>query len=203
MTKTIITSALSTLVCGAALAADKPAAKPAAPVAPAAAPAGGSAQPMPMPTPSPELAAFLTPFEGNWKCDTRWPAGSMGPGSPEMNVKAAVKIRKMFGGMSWQGEYKVLKSKGFPGMTGYFTMSYDPGSKQVINVWYDSMGGAGMQAGPITGQSVTFTGDSYGMGMKFKAREVMELKGPKEAYHKYEMDMGKGFVMLSEDTCKK
>jgi hypothetical protein len=40
------------------------------------------------------------------------------------------------------------------------------------------------------------------MGMKMKTRETMQMKG-KEASHKLEMDMGKGFMTFGEDTCKK
>ena len=31
-----------------------------------------------------ELVAFAKSLEGNWKCDTKIPAGGMGPGSPEL-----------------------------------------------------------------------------------------------------------------------
>ena len=41
------------------------------------------------------------------------------------------------------------------------------------------------------------------MGMKMKTRETMGMKGRKEGFHKLEIDMGKGFAMIGEDTCKK
>jgi hypothetical protein len=31
----------------------------------------------------------------------------------------------------------------------------------------------------------------------------MGLKGPKEGFHKFEIDAGKGFVLIGEDSCKK
>ncbi len=194
-----------------------PAAKPAAPAAPVAAPAKAApaapatgapaAAPVaaapPMPTPSKELEAFMKGFEGNWKCETKFAAGSMGPGSPEMTAKTSVKIKKEFGGMSWHGEYTMAKSKTMPAMSGVFQLGFDPGTNQSTIVAYDSMGTAAMGAGPITGDTVVYTEDAVMMGMKTKLRETMTKKGPKELFHKYEVDMGKGFQAMGEDTCKK
>jgi hypothetical protein len=90
-----------------------------------------------------------------------------------------------------------------PAMSGVFQVGYDPGGKQATFVSYDSMGSAMMGAGPISGDSATFTEDGYAMGMKAKMRETMAKKGPKEIYHKVEIDQGKGFQAMAEDTCKK
>src|SRR5712671_1237536 len=65
---------------------------PAAPAAP------------PMPKPSPELEAYMKPFEGSWKCDTKFAPNAFGPGSPEMNVKSTVKIKKELDGFWYRGE---------------------------------------------------------------------------------------------------
>lgn len=168
----------------------------AAPAAPSAAPAGP-------PMPSKELEAFMKGFDGSWNCETRFAAGAMGPGSPETKLKSTVKFTKEFDGFSWHGEYKVPKSKTMPGMTGALQMGYDSGSKQITLVAYDSTGSAMFGAGPISGESVTIIEDAYMMGMKMKVRETMTKKGPKEAYHKMESDMGNGFQLMGEDTCKK
>lgn len=156
-----------------------------------------------MPTPNKELEAFMKGFEGNWKCDTKFPAGAMGPGSPEISAKTTVKIKKEFGGMSWKGEYNLPKSKTMPALTGFFQISWEPGTNQAAIVGYDNTGSVSMGLGPIAGDSITFAEDGYMMGMKVKMRETMTKKGPKEASHKYEVDMGKGFQAVGEDTCKK
>ena len=197
---------LATLASASVAVADTPAApKPAASApkasaapAPVVAPAGPA-----MPTPSRELEAFMKGFEGSWKCDTKFPAGSMGPGSPETSVKTVVKIKKEFGGFSWHGEYKLDKTVAMPAMSGVFQVAYDPGTKQATFVSYDSMGAAMMGAGPLTGDSVTFAEDGYMMGMKTKVRETMTKKGPKEISHSVEVEMGKTFQLMGEDTCKK
>ena len=190
----------------AAVAPAKIAAPGVAPPAPAkiAAPAAAPAAPAgpPMPAPSKELGAFMKGFEGSWRCDTKFAAGAMGPGSPEMTAKSTVRIKKEFGGFSWHGDYSLPKSKMMPAMSGVFQVGYDPGSNQATIVGYDSMGTALVGVGPISGESVAFVEDGYMMGMKVKVRETMTKRSPKEIYHSYEVDMGKGFQPMGDDTCK-
>jgi Protein of unknown function (DUF1579) len=186
----------------------KPAMAPAAPakgVAPMAAPAAAAAPPAaaPMPAPSKEMEAFMKGFEGSWKCDTKFAAGAMGPGSPEVNTKSTVKIKKEFGGFSWHGDYNMPKSKMMPAMSGVFQLGFDAGLNQATLVGYDSMGSAMLGVGPISADTVTINEEGYMMGMKAKVRETMTKKSPKEVYHKYEADMGHGLQVMGEDTCKK
>jgi hypothetical protein len=222
MSKTVpsLLFVLTTFAMGSIAVAQAPAPKPAAPAAaaapkaaapaaaapkPAAAPAAAAAAPAApaMPTPSKELEAFMKGFEGSWKCDTKFAAGAMGPGSPESSTKTTVKIKKEFDGFSWHGEFKLGKTPAMPAMSGVFQVGYDPGTKQATYVSYDSMGSAMMGAGPISGDSATFVEEGYMMGMKSKTRETMTKKGPKEITHKVEIDQGKGFQLMAEDTCKK
>lgn len=177
--------------------AKQPAMMAPAPAAPAAAPAA------PMPAPSKDLEAFMKGFEGHWHCDTKFAAGSMGPGSPEMAAKTTVKIKKEFGGMSWHGEYSLPKSKTMPAMSGVFQIAHDSGSNQATIIGYDSMGSSFLGTGPISGESVTFVEDGFMMGAKTKIRETMAKKSPKEVSHIYEVDMGRGFQPMGEDSCKK
>jgi hypothetical protein len=143
-------------------------------------------------------------FEGSWKCDTKFSAGAFGPGTPEVLAKSTVKFKKDMDGFFYRGDYEVKKQKGLPmPFKGTFFMGFDPGSQQLVVTGIDSTGGIGSGSGKITGESATYTGEQYTMGMKVKTRETMGLKGPKEASHKFEMDTGKGFVMIGEDTCKK
>jgi hypothetical protein len=118
-------------------------------------------------------------------------------------LKTAVKIKKEFDGFSWHGEYKLAKTKTMPAMSGVFQVGYESGTKQATFVSYDSMGSAMMGVGPISAESVTFTEEGFMMGMKTKARETMTKKAPKEIYHNVEVDQGKGFQLMAEDTCKK
>ena len=156
-----------------------------------------------MPAPAPELATFKI-FDGNWKCDSKFPAGSMGPGSPEVLTKSAVKFKKALGGFWIVGDFAVKKSKAMPAMNATFYMGYDTGSKKFILAQMDSMGSfltetsAGFQ-----GDTITWAGEGYMMGQKLKIREKMIKKSDKEVVHTMEADMGKGFMVMGEDTCKK
>jgi hypothetical protein len=176
--------------------------KAAAPMTPPPAAAPAPTAP-PMPAPAKELEAFMKGFEGSWKCETKFAAGAMGPGSPEITAKTSVKFKKEYGGHSWHGEYAVAKSKTMPAMSGVMQIAYDTGSNQLTMVGYDSLGSATLGVGPISGDSAVINEDGYMMGMKMKVRETMTKKGPKEVYHKYEIDTGKGFQVMGEDSCKK
>jgi len=207
--------ALATFASGPLAAADAPAPKAAAPAAgpsvapkpgprPAAAPKAPPAPAVPtLPTPSKELEAFMKGFEGSWKCETEFAAGSTGPGSPDAKGKASLKIRKDFGGFSWHGEYALAKNEILPAMSGIFQVSYDPSGKQATFVSYDSMGAAMMGAGPLSGDSVTFVEQGYMLGIKVKVHETMTKKSTKEILHKVEIESGKSFQLMAEDTCKK
>jgi hypothetical protein len=183
-----------------------PAAAPAAAAAKPgpAAPVPAAAPPMAKPTPSKELEAFMKPFEGSWKCDTKFAAGAFGPGSPEVMAKSSVKFKKDLDGFFYRGDYEIKKQKGVDmGMKGTFYIGWDPGQQQIIVAGVDSTGGLGTGAGKIADGAATYTGESYMMGMKLKTRETMGTKSPKEGFHKLEIDMGKGFALMGEDTCKK
>jgi hypothetical protein len=177
--------------------AQEPAAKP--DKAAAAAPAGP-------PTPSPELDTLYQAYEGNWKCETTFPAGAMGPGSPEMKAASTVKIKKdkELSGFWYRGDYQVKKSKTFPGMRAGFALGYDAGSKTALFMAADSMGGNISASGTgANGETVTFVGDGYMNGQKVKFRESMTRKSDKEVEHTSEVDMGKGFQAFAKDVCKK
>jgi hypothetical protein len=227
MTKTaiVMTGMLvsGALVALSAQAADKPAApapaaapagapaaaaKPAAPAkeAPKAGAPGAEAAPPPAgpPKPAPEIDQLFKGYEGSWKCESTFNAGSFGPGSPEMKVKSEVKIKKDPGGFWYRGEYKVKKTKTNPEFGATFNLGYDTAAKEPVNVSVDTMGGYSVEHGPgATPDSVSFTGDQIGMGMKMKVRETMTKKDAKTVEHTFAVDMGKGFQQMGIDVCKK
>jgi hypothetical protein len=207
MFKTLVATAVVLAFAGTAPAQEKkPAAAPAAGAPPAGAPAAGAPGARPMPQPSKELAAFMKPFEGTWKCESKFPANAFGPGSPEVNAKSTVKFAKDkdLGGFFYRGEYAVAKQKGVPmPLKGIFYIGWDPGTQGVVVTNVDNMGTAGMSTGKIEGDTVTYTGESIMMGTRVKTRESMGKKSEKEAFHKAEVDMGKGWMPFGEDTCKR
>jgi len=197
----IVSLALGTsLLCAAAARAEAP--KPAAAAAAPAAPAP-TAAPMPPPgppTPSKELEAFMKPFEGTWKCETTFPAGAMGPA--EIKAKGTAKFKKDMGGFFWKGDYQMAKQKDVPQLTVQFWVGHDAGSGHLTYTSIDSMGGSALESGKVEGDTVTVTGEGYMMGHKVKIRETLWHKD-KTGGHTAEIDMGKGWMPIGKDECKK
>jgi Protein of unknown function (DUF1579) len=156
-----------------------------------------------MPKPPPELEAAFKPLDGMWKCDSKFPAGALGPNSPETTAKTMVRFHKIERGFFYQGDYDMKKTKTTPGMKGSMLISYQPEAKTFVMTSHDDMGGAGLATSPgFSGDSIAFTGDAYMMGQKVKVRDTM-TKGDKTLSHKMEVDMGKGFQLMGEDSCKR
>ena len=172
--------------------------------APGDKPEGGAAgAPAGPPPPAPELDAFMKPFDGSWRCESKFFANAFGPGSPEMTGKSTVKFKKELDGYFWKGEYDLKKSKTTPAMKAILYVGYDTGAKKFVITGLDSGGGFGTGVGTIEGETVTFLGEQTFGGKKIRTRESMGKSGPKAGFHKLEMDMGSGFVPFAEDTCKK
>ena len=180
---------------GPKAAGEKPAAGPAAAAAPAL---------PPPPKPPAELDEGFKYFTGAWKCDSKMPAGSMGPGSPEVLGKSTVSFKKVEKGWYYQGVYTMKKTKTTPGFKGTFLISYQPAAKTYVITSSDDMGGTAYETSTgFAGDTITFLGEGFMMGQKVKIRETMTRGPEKGATHKYEADMGKGFVVMGEDTCKR
>ncbi|HEV3031957.1 MAG TPA: DUF1579 family protein [Polyangia bacterium] len=200
MTKLASIVITGTLFSGAialcAHAADKAPAPAAAPAA-AAAPAGP-------PKAAPEVDALFKGYEGSYKCDSTFPAGAMGPGSPESKGKSTVKIKKEAGGFWYKGDYKLGKTKTMPAIEATFLLGYDGAAKAPVSVSYDNMGSYWLEHAPgATADKIVFVGDGSMMSMKMKVRETMTMKDAKTVEHTFEVDMGKGYQPFGTDVCKK
>jgi len=183
----------------------KPGDKAAGGAKPAAGPAAAAAPALPPPPKPPaELDEGFKYFTGSWKCDSRMPAGSMGPGSPEVMGKSTVSFKKVEKGWYYQGTYVMKKTKTTPGFKGTFLISYQPAAKMFAITASDDMGGAAYETSTgFAGDTITFVGEGFMMGQKVKIRETMTRGPDKGTTHKYEADMGKGFQLMGEDTCKR
>lgn len=211
MTKTKITVLAITFAFGGAATAQehkppglekKPGAMPPGQMKKEGAAAPEGAAPTAMPKPSAEWEAFMKGMEGSWKCESTMPAGAMGPGSPEMKMQTAAKVKKDLGGFFLVGNYEIKKTKTMPGMKGTFTMGA-PDGKTLVSTNMDSMGNTSFATGPLGPDGGTITGEGFMMGTKMKVRETIQKKSDKEMYHKVEVDSGKGFMVAGEDNCKK
>lgn len=176
---------------------------PKQPSATAAGPKSAAATSVQQNLPSKELEAFMKGLEGSWRCETKFAAGSMGPGSQPLSAKTDMTIRKEFGGFSWHGEFKLAKTATTAATNGMFQIGYAAGVKQATFLGYDSVGTAMMGAGTLAGDSVTFAEEGFLKGAKVRVRETLAAKGPRKLFHKVEIDQGNGYQAMAEDTCVK
>jgi hypothetical protein len=170
-------------------------AKPAAPVAAAAPP------PPPAPKPAAELDQ-LKMFEGTWKCDGKQPAGPMGP---EQVYKSTFKGKKDVENFWLAFEYSQKKSKVHTmpiSAKGY--LGYDPAAKKYVTLGVDNMGGSMSETSPgWEADKLTFSGDGQMGGQKISFRETYTKTGDKTMVWSGEMKMGKDWIPVGTDTCKK
>ena len=172
----------------------RPAAKPAVAAAPAA-------PPPPAPKPAAELDQ-LKMFEATWRCEGKQPAGPMGP---EQDYKSTFKGKKDVESFWISFEYSQKKSKAhaMPIIAkGY--LGYDPAAKKYVSLGVDNMGGSVTESSPgWEADKLTFTGDGQMGGQKISFRETYTKKGDKEMIWSGEMKMGKDWIPVGTDTCKK
>jgi len=174
-------------------AAAKPAAGPASPAA--------AAPPPPAPKPAAELEQ-LKYFEGNWKCEGKQPAGPFGPEHP---YKSSFKMKKDVDSF-WIGlEYEQKKSKVHPlPIKAKGFVGFDSVAKKFVTIGVDNTGGWISESSTgWEGDKLVFSGEGSMMGQKVSFRETYTKKGDKAFGWMGEMKMGKDFISVGNDDCKK
>jgi hypothetical protein len=155
---------------------------------------------------SKEMEAFMKPLVGTWKCDGKIAAGAFGPGSPEVATRDTVKFRKDYDGFIYRGEVEIKAAqKGIEipvwmPKRGDIVFGWDPGAKQMLVWHFHSTGAASFATGSPQGDTLIAIGD---MGVNMKTRETTIVKNDREHFHKFEIDMGKGWMPLAEGNCTK
>jgi hypothetical protein len=183
-------------------AAAKPAAAPAPAAAkPAAAPVAAAPPPPPAPKPAVELDQ-LKFFETTWKCEGKQPAGPFGP---EQTYKSSFKGKKDVDNFWLAFEYGQKKTKTHPlpiAAKGF--MGYDPSTKKYVTTGVDNMGGFISETSTgWEGDKLVFAGDGQMGGQKISFRETYTKKGDKAMTWNGEMKMGKDWIPVGTDECKK
>jgi len=180
----------------------KPAAAPAAAAKPAAAaPAAAAAPPPPAPKPAAELDQ-LKYFEGTWKCAGKQPAGPFGP---EHDYKSSFKMKKDVDNF-WIGlEYEQKKSKVHPvPIKAKGFVGWDSVAKKFVTIGVDNTGGWITESSTgWEGDKLVFSGDGSMMGQKVSFRETYAKKSDKAFLWTGEMKLGKDFISVGTDDCKK
>jgi hypothetical protein len=151
--------------------------------------------------PIPELDQ-LKSLEGNWRCDGKVPAGPMGP---EHTYKATFKVKKDLDGYWYVAEYEQRKSKDNPApIRAHAYFGYDGGTKKYVLNAFDNLGGLMAETSPgWDGERLVATGDGTAMGQKVAFRETFTKKSERELTWLGEMKMGKDWMVVGNDTCKK
>jgi hypothetical protein len=182
-------------------AAVTPSAAPAMP--PAHAPASGAAAtptPPGPPKPAPELDQ-LKWMEGTWRCDGKGPAGPMGP---EHNYKSTMKIKRDLDGFWITTEYEQKKSKENPmAIKARGFMGYDPVAKKLVSVGVDNVGGVLQQTGTFEGDKLSTMGEGNMGGQKIGFKELITKTGDKTLTWHGELKMGKDWMVVGDDSCKR
>jgi Protein of unknown function (DUF1579) len=183
-------------------AAAKPTAAAPAGAKPAAAPVAAAAPPPPpAPKPASELDQ-LKMFEGTWRCDGKQPAGPMGP---EQVYKSTFKGKKDVDNFWLAFAYNQKKSKVHTmpiSAKGY--LGYDPAAKKYVTLGVDNMGGSMSESSPgWEADKLTFSGDGQMGGQKISFRETYTKTSDKTMVWSGEMKMGKDWIPVGTDTCKK
>jgi hypothetical protein len=219
----VVVVALSSIAIAAFGQTKADPAKPATPAKPAAgAPAGGApakaatpatpAQPAPaekaMPTPE-QMAELMKPapelanidwLAGNWKCDSKMKDMT----GADVTTKSTVKNKWDLDKHWMSSAFESKKTKTMPGMKGTGFMGWDSSQKKYFMGGVDNWGGmmAGTSSGP-TNDAWVFDGNMSMMGMSAKTRMTFTKTGDKTMTTKMEMQQGKDWMVMGEDTCKK
>lgn len=154
-----------------------------------------------MPRPAAEMAA-LAYFDGKWQCAGE---GAMEPGGPMTKMTAAVKVESDLGGF-WQSGKVNAQMPGMPGpgFEGKFHTTWDPGAKQYVMFWVDSMGGwAESRATGWDGDKIVYTGTTYMGGQKIPSRDIFTKNADGSMGHMAEMQMGSQWTKMMDETCRR
>ena len=167
------------------------------------APGKEAAAPSGPPAPAPEFLTATKFFLGSWNCAGTQAAGPWGPEAKSAGkLGFKMDLNNFF--MSVDGNFKMGENKQlFRGVNGY-----DPTTKKLMRMDWDSMGGAAHLSSPgWEGDVLTFTGEGMMMGQKMKLRHTMTKKGDKEFTSVFEYAPatapGGTYSKMGEDVCKK
>lgn len=188
----MLTTILSLLLAAGASRAQAP--KPAAPSGPPPPPAAG-------PPKAPGELDGIKWLEGSWRCEGKAPAGAMGP---EHAYKSTMKIKRDLDGFWYVGDYEQKKTKENPmAIKARNFLGYDPVAKKVVSVGVDNLGGALQLTGSIEGDKISTEGEGSMGGQKVGFKELFTKTGDRALTWHGEVRVGKDWVVVGDDTCKR
>ena len=159
-----------------------------------------AAPPETAPKPAAEMSS-LKFFDGSWTCSGEALPTPMGPGG---KMTGAVKSHTDLGGF-WQSGTVKTTGGGMPaGMEGMFHMTYDPGAKQYMLLWVDSMGGHSQETSTgWEGDKIVFSGESAMGAQKMMVRDTFTKAADGSMKHDWEGQFDGKWTPMGNETCKK
>jgi hypothetical protein len=154
--------------------------------------------------PDPALTTAFKDAVGRWQCSgTMVLPADMGGG--ELKTRSQMTIRRELRGFAYVGDYKMQKSKAFPGFSGRMLWTYDSAAKKFYELASDDFGGVvrgesdGMQGGKMV-----WSEEGVMMGKQTRMRTTIVMKGKRDLEVQVETigALGQGSPMGS-DHCKK
>lgn len=151
------------------------------------------------PKPAPEMSQIAN-FEGTWNCSGKALDSPMGPGG---SMSGTVEVRRDLGGF-WQSGVVKAKMANQPLFEGRFHVTYNPGAKQFVMLWVDSMGGwSRTTSNGWKGDTLIYEGDAYMGPQTFKSRDTFTRSGAATLKHTWEAQIGGKWTPMGEETCTK
>ena len=164
----------------------------------------GTPPAMPAPKPDPALAEAFQDAVGNWRCSGQM---SMPPdmGGGQVQTRSRMSIRPESGGFAYAGEFRMEKTKSFPGMKGKILWTYDPAAKKFYELAVDD--GGGVMRGESDGMKdgkMTWAEEGAMMGKACKLRTTIINKSKDEIEIQMERQGDGGtWTPMGKDSCKK
>ena len=145
----------------------------------------------------------LEPLAGMWKCTGIAFASDMGP---EHATKGTANGVWTLGGKWLEVSYKEMKTAQNPKPVEVkLLMTYNEGTQKVASGCIDNMGGYCTEESgnpPWNGDMMVLNGNGVFGAQTMKVRDTF-TKGPGWVKHMGEMETPKGWMKVSEETCKR
>jgi len=156
------------------------------------------ASPPEPPKPAAELDA-LQKIEGRWTCAGEAPAGPMGPGR---KYESTFRYARGLGGFFWLSEYDQAAGKQNPAaMAARGFLRWDAGHL-AFNAFLNN-GATAAESVSFDGRTYVGTGEMNAGGQAMGLRETLRLDGDRKMTWTGEIKMGKDYVVIGRDACRK
>jgi Protein of unknown function (DUF1579) len=155
------------------------------------------AQEMPKPAPEMSQLAFMN---GSWSCEGKMIETPMNPAGP---ATSTVEIETGLNGFWQTGQVKAAPA-GMPAFEGHFATTYDPGRKQFVMLWIDSMGGRSESTSPgWKGDTMAYQGTAHMGAQTMGTRDTFKKNGDGSMGHGWEVQADGKWMPAGEETCRK